>query len=318
VAPELEELVWGLRWAGRRSRGVPYAYPAFERILRRHRVAHIHRSVVYAQVLGSLPDLLPWIFTLHGVGFEEHWAHRPDMVQDIREYNEVAMRVIQAAPRSTVVARWLQDYVKERTGIAPPVTPPGIDLDEIARAGPEAFLRTSGLPPGYLLWVGRLAHEKGLDAFIGLAKRIPDRTFVVVTDRPQTEAFQEVKGPWPANVRYLNGLPRPTVVSAFHACSIHVSTSLYESASTTIPEAMACGKPVVGPDLFGPREIIQDSGGGYLYDPSLPDDLVRQVLAALDRPELGRKGQAYVREKRDWKKLAAYFDRQYEELASEA
>lgn len=311
-------MVWGLRWAGRRSHAVPRVYPAFERVVLRHRVAHIHRSVVYAQVLGSFPSLLPWIFTLHGVGFEEHWAHRPDMVQDIREYNEAAMRVIQAAPRSTVVARWLQDYVKERTGIAPTVTPPGIDLDEIALAGPEDFSRTSGLPQGYVLWVGRLAHEKGLDAFIGLAKRIPERTFVVVTDRPQPEAFREVAPPWPANVRYLSGLPRPTVVSAFHGCSIHVSTSLYESASTTLPEAMACGKAVVGPDLFGPREIIQDSGGGYLYDSTSPDDLERQVLAALDHPELGRKGQAYVREKRDWKKLAQFFDRQYEELANEA
>ena len=133
VAPELEELVWGLRWAGRRNRAIPYLYPGFERILRRHRVAHIHRSVVYAQVLGSLPRFLPWIFTLHGIGFEEHWSHRPDMVRDIREYNEAAMRAVQAAPRSTVVARWLRDYVAERTGLSPAVTPPGIDLEEFVR-----------------------------------------------------------------------------------------------------------------------------------------------------------------------------------------
>ena len=127
-----------------------------------------------------------------------------------------------------------------------------------------------------------------------------------------------MKGPWPANLRYFSGLPRATVVSAFQGCSVHVSTSLYESASTTLPEAMACGKPVVGPDLFGPREIIQDSAGGYLYDPSSPEDLERRVLQALDHPELGARGREFVREHRDWKKLAGFFDRQYEELAAEA
>ncbi len=264
-----------------------------------------------------MPKFLPWMFTLHGVGFEEHWPHRPDMIRDIREYNAAALRVVQAAPRSTVVARWLRDYVKERTGLSPAVTPPGIDFAEFDRTGPEDFLKTSGLPPGYLLWVGRLSHEKGLDSFVWLAKRIPDRVFVVVTDRPLAEAQQEVREPWPANVRYFERLPRPMVVSAFQGCSVHVSTSLYESASTTLPEAMTCGKTVVGPNLFGPREIIQDSGGGFLFDPSSLEDLERQTLAALDHPELGRRGQAFVHEHRDWKKLTEFFDRQYEELAGE-
>ena len=316
MAPELEELVWGLRWAGRRVRTVPSAYPAFERIARRHRVAHIHRSVVYAEVLGSRPKLLPWMFTLHGIGFEEHWAHRPDMVQDIREYNAAALRVVQAAPRATVVARWLQEYVAERTGLRLPVTPPGIDFEEFARTGPEPFLRLGGLPAGYLLWVGRLTHEKGLAPFVLLARRMPDREFVVITDRPRAEANQEVKEPWPANVMYFHGLPRELVVSAFQACSVYVSTSLYESASTTLPEAMACGKTVVGPRIFGPREIIADSGGGFLYDPPSPEDLERKVLAALEHPELGRRGEVFVHEHRDWRKLTAFFDRQYEELAT--
>jgi len=317
VAPEREIFVRNLQAAGRRNRAIRFLYPTFERIARRERVAHIHRSIEYAEVLGSRPNLLPWIFTLHGLGFEEHWGHDPAMVRVLREYNEAALRVVRAAPRATVVARWLRDFVLERTGVSPAVTPPGIDLSEFAHSDPDAFLRMSGLTPGFLLWVGRLVHEKGLDAFVRLAERIPDRSFVVVTDRPRSEAEQEVKGPWPTNLHYFAAVPRPVVVSAFHGCSVHVSTSLYESASTTLPEAMACGKAVVGPDLYGPREIIGDSQGGYLYDPKSPEDLQRQVLRALDHPELGQRGQTYVREHRAWKKLALFFDRQYEELASE-
>ncbi|HYM39211.1 MAG TPA: glycosyltransferase family 4 protein [Thermoplasmata archaeon] len=317
MAGEREIIIRSLQSAGRRYRAIPFLYPALERILRRERVAHIHRSIEYADVLGSRPTLLPWIFTLHGLGFEEHWGHDPAMIHVLRDYNEAALRVVQAAPRATVVARWLRDYVFERTGVSPAVTPPGIDLGEFARSNADGFLRKSGLPPGFVLWVGRLVHEKGLDTFVNLAARIPDRAFVVLTDRPRSEAEREVKGLWPKNLHYLDSVPRPLVVSAFHGCSIHVSTSRYESASTTLPEAMACGKAVVGPDLYGPREIIGDSQGGFLYDPASPDDLERQVLRALDHPELGQRGQAFVREHRDWRKLALFFDREYEELAGE-
>lgn len=306
-----------LQSAGRRTRAIPSLYPAFERVVRHEHVAHIHRSIEYADVLGSRPKMLPWIFTLHGLGFEEHWGHDPAMVRVLREYNEAALRVVSAAPRATVVAQWLRDYVHERTGVSPAVTPPGIDLDEFADPDPDAFLRMSGLESGFLLWVGRLVHEKGLDTFVRLAGRIPDRSFVVLTDRPRAEADAEVKGPWPRNLHYFDSLPRPMVVSAFQGCSVHVSTSLYESASTTLPEAMACGKAVVGPDLYGPHEIIGDSRGGYLYDPASAEDLERQVLRALDHPELGKVGQAYVRDHRDWKRLALFFDGQYEALASE-
>jgi glycosyltransferase involved in cell wall biosynthesis len=238
------------------------------------------------------------------------------MVRYVREYNRAALEVIDAAPRATVVARWMRDYIEERTSASPAVTPPGIDLAEFERAGPAEFLQHSGLAPGFILWVGRLALEKGLEGFVRLAERMRTRAFVIVTDRPEGEARSQGLPRLPPNIHYFSQLPRALVVSAFQGCSIYVSTSLYDAAPTTFLEAMACEKTVVGPNLFGPREIVQDSGGGLLYDPPSHDDLERQVLAALDHPELGRRGYAFVHEHRDWKKLARFFDRQYEELAS--
>jgi glycosyltransferase involved in cell wall biosynthesis len=238
------------------------------------------------------------------------------MVRYVRGYNRAALDVIEAAPVSTVVARWLRDYVEERTSASPAVTPPGIDLTEFEHTGPAEFLQHSGLAPGFILWVGRLALEKGLVGFVRLANRMRERTFVIVTDRPEGEARSQGLPLLPPNIRYFSQLPRALVVSAFHGCSVYVSTSLYDAAPTTFLEAMACRKPVVGPNLLGPREIVQDSGSGYLYDPASPDDLEHQVLAALDHPELGIRGHTFVRENRDWMRLAQYFDRQYEELAS--
>lgn len=316
VVSDRREIMWELRWTGKWIPPVLRMYPYFERFVRNCRIAHIHVLTEYADVLGSWPQLLPWIFTLHGIAFEEPWAGRPDMLRYVREYNAGALRAVRHATLATVVSRWLRDYIEERTSLTLPVTPPGVDLEEFDRSGPDAFLRYTGLEPGFPLWVGRLAREKGLESFQKLAARIPERTFVVVTDRPLEEAREEYPGPWPPNLRYVAGLPRPLVASAFHACAAHVITSRYEGASTTVVEAMACGKPCVVPDRFGPQEAVNDSGAGLVFDHASMDDLEEKTRKALDHPELGARGPPFVRENRDWKKLTAFFDRQYEELAS--
>jgi len=270
----------------------------------------------YADVLGAWPRLLPWIFTLHGIAFEEPWVGRPDMIRFVRGHNTNVLRSVQDATLATVVSRWVRDYVEEHTSLSPPVTPPGVNLEEFENSGPGEFIRYTGLEPGFALWVGRLAREKGLESFLELAARVPERTFVVVTDHPVEEARREYPGPWTPNLRYFAGLPRTLVASAFHACAVHVITSRYEGASTTVVEAMACGKPVVVPDRFGPQEAVQDSGAGLIYSHISLDDLAEKTRKAFDHPELGARGPPFVREHREWRKLTEFFDRQYEELGS--
>ncbi len=316
VVMDSRQAMWQLRWAARWIPPVGRMYPCFERFIRGFRVAHIHVLTEYADVLGAWPEVLPWIFTLHGIAFEEPWMGRPDMLRHVREYNAGALKAVKNATLATVVSRWVRDFVEERTSVSPPVTPPGVDLDEFEKSGPAEFLRATGLKPGFVLWVGRLAREKGLQSFLELAARIPERTFVVVTDHPEGEARKDYPGPWTANVRYFHGLPRPLVVSSFHACALHVVTSRYEGASTTVIEAMACGKAAVVPDRFGPQEAVGDSGAGLIYDHDSLDDFEEKTRTALDHPDLGARGPPFVREHRDWRKLAEFFDRQYEELAS--
>jgi glycosyltransferase involved in cell wall biosynthesis len=316
VFGDRRELMWELRWAGRWVPIARHLYPFYVRFVRAFRIAHVHVLTEYADVLGAWPNVLPWVFTLHGISFEEPWAGRPDMLRYVHEYNESALRAVRSATLATVVSRWVRDYVEEHTPLSPPITPPGVDLVEFDASGPSGFLRHSGLQPGFLLWVGRLAREKGLDWYLRLAQQVPDKTFVVVTDRPAEEAYADYPLPWPPNLRYFAGLPRPLVVSAYHACAAHVITSKYEGASTTVIEAMACGKPVVVPDRFGPQEAVHDSGAGLAFDYRSPEDLLEKTRQVLDHPELGARGPPFVRDRRDWRKLTAFFDQEYEALAS--
>ncbi len=311
---ETPEMLWALRFIGRRFRLFKSAYARYQYWIRHVDVAHIHRSPLYTEPFQAMEGRIPWIFTLHGIGFEEHRKESPDDYRWMRAYRDSVLQVMENASLATVVSRWLRDWVEERTAASVVVTPPGVDLLEFQQVPPSEFIEWSGVPEGFVLWVGRLSEEKQVDLFIDLASRLEDLHFVVMANSAERQFRALHGGRLPPNLHYIGMAPRRYVVSAFQGCSVHVNTSLYDAAPTTLIEAMACGKPVVAPDHTGPQEIIGDSGGGFLFDPRSVKSLEEQVLRALDNPQVGRKGFDFVREHRDWRVLVKYFDRQYAAL----
>jgi glycosyltransferase involved in cell wall biosynthesis len=69
-----------------------------------------------------------------------------------------------------------------------------------------------------------------------------------------------------------------------------------EAFGTYIIEALAAGVPVVQPDAGAFPELIEETGGGVIYD-----DLVNTLRELLTRPEeirrLGQSGRKSVAEK---------------------
>ncbi|MEE9600383.1 MAG: glycosyltransferase, partial [Thermoplasmata archaeon] len=213
-ASETPELLWGLRWIGKRVHSFRSAYAHYQRWIRRIDVAHIHRSFLYAEPFQAMGGRIPWIFTLHGIGFEEHRRGNPEVVKWIREYKASVLRAIEDATLATVVSRWLRDWVEERVSASVIVTPPGIDLQEFERAAASEFLRWSGISEGFVLWVGRLSEEKRLDLFIKLASRLEEHQFVVMANSPERQ-FRAIHGErLPTNLHYVGMAPRRYVVSA--------------------------------------------------------------------------------------------------------
>ncbi|MGA9390756.1 MAG: glycosyltransferase family 4 protein, partial [Candidatus Sulfotelmatobacter sp.] len=66
-------------------------------------------------------------------------------------------------------------------------------------------------------------------------------------------------------------------------------------------EAMAFGKPVVGPSYGAPAEIIRDGQNGFLVDPGDPAAVAEALLRLLSEPDvavaMGKAGRDYVRAK---------------------
>lgn len=142
----------------------------------------------------------------------------------------------------------------------------GVDA-ELFRPVPPADLNLEG---PVVMYVGRLAVEKNLDAFLGLT--LPG-TKVLVGDGPQREAL-EAKYP---DAVFLGPRYGDDLVAHYCAADVLVFPSRTDTLGLVMLEAAACGVPVAAFPVPGPNDIIGDSGAGVLSE-----DLAVAIEAALE------------------------------------
>jgi glycosyltransferase involved in cell wall biosynthesis len=186
------------------------------------------------------------------------------------------------------------------------VIPNGIELEAFAArsdvaGGARAEL---GLSPDALVVgsVGRLAEVKGQNYLLEAIAKLPRSLPVVcllVGDGPRRAHLETIASHLRIEDRvrflgYRNDIP--IVMSALDV--LVVSSEIPEAHSLTAIEALAAGKPVVGFDAGGLREVVAHGVTGLLVPPGDADALsqaIREILSAPDRgQEMGRAGARSV------------------------
>jgi glycosyltransferase involved in cell wall biosynthesis len=157
------------------------------------------------------------------------------------------------------------------------------------------------------LWltVGRLTQQKAYPnlfrAFAQVVKRLPRSTLLVVGRGPLRNELEDLARRLGllASISFVGF--RSDVASLLAAADAFVTASRYEGMPNVVIEALATGLPVVGTNVGGMPELIQDGANGYLVPPADPDALAsamsRVALASpKDRLEMGERGRAHVRD----------------------
>lgn len=147
----------------------------------------------------------------------------------------------------------------------------GVDLARF-RPGlpaPEAY---AALPRPILLYVGRVAVEKNVEAF--LSAEAPGSK-VVVGDGP---ALAELKARFPGAL-FLGALEGEALARAYAGADLFVFPSRTDTFGLVLVEAMAAGLPVAAYPVHGPIDIVAGSGAGVL-----DEDLARAIEGALHIP----------------------------------
>lgn len=161
-----------------------------------------------------------------------------------------------------------------------------------------AALRRSLLGDGRFLvvTVARLAHQKGIDVLIDVARRVrekaPDARFVVVGDGPlrdRVSGWAEAAGV--ADIVRFAG-ESSAVGDYLAAGDAFLLTSRWEALPVTIVEAFRARLPVIASDCGGVSEIVDAAVGAVtpIGDAQASADAV--LALAADEPMRRRKGEA--------------------------
>lgn len=170
------------------------------------------------------------------------------------------------------------------------VIPNGYD-EEMFKPCTQIVARTKlGLPLNkkILLAVGNLVNVKGHVYLISAMERIlkkHDAILVIVGSGPLYENLKqriyELK--LSDKILLVGRVTHSDIPLFLNACDIFVLPSLSEGFPTVIPEAMACGKPVVGTNVGGIPEIITNQDVGLLVNPRDILSLADGIIFALEQ-----------------------------------
>jgi glycosyltransferase involved in cell wall biosynthesis len=192
------------------------------------------------------------------------------------------LRAISAATRNQL----------RRLGATQPLVefPTWSDIEVFRSAGTARVSAGTGA-----LYVGSLTPLKGLDhliaAFSPVCRRVPSARLTLIGNALDVRYKRELErqiadlGLHDA-VAIEPPLPQAELAQRMAHARLLVLPSLSEGLGRVVFEAMATGTPVVGSEVGGIPELIEDGVTGYLVAPGNEAQLAERIVALLEDPEL--------------------------------
>jgi starch synthase len=210
----------------------------------------------------------------------------------------------------------------------------GIDVERYQPTANREVLAKYGISPErpYILFVGRITHQKGIMHLLRAAEHLEDGVQVVLcaTDPDTEELGREVDRQIDA-LKAKNGraiihvstfVPTDDIIPLYSQAAIFVCPSIYEPFGIINLEAMACGTPVVATAVGGIKEVVVPEETGLLvpFDHQCPEDhepqaarelatnLAQAMNALLKDPQtrrtMGEKARLRVEKLFSWQQVA--------------
>jgi len=120
----------------------------------------------------------------------------------------------------------------------------------------------------YILYFGRLSREKGIITLLNAVRNMGEELLIAGEGPFKNELITYIAEKKIDNVRLL-GL-----------------SEWYENCPLSVLESMACGKPVIGADIGGIPELVENKKTGLVFKPGNSDDLAEKIGYMLGNPDV--------------------------------
>ncbi len=152
----------------------------------------------------------------------------------------------------------------------------------------------------YVVYLGRLSSEKGIDVLIGAMDGLSDIELKIAGNGPQLKSLSELAEKRKLGhvhfIGYVEGKKKLKLLS--EAQAIIVPSVCYENFPYTVLESMAIGTPIIASNIGGLSTIIEDHKSGLLFDVSDSDALRKLISYLRDNPsqivEMGHYARSVV------------------------
>jgi glycosyltransferase involved in cell wall biosynthesis len=184
------------------------------------------------------------------------------------------------------------------------VAPNAVDTERFARAAETAgqdpgLRRRLGLPPRYVLFVGRLVRAKGVFDLLAAYATLPEEireavSLVFAGDGPERQELarrsREIE---PGRVVFTGFLQRDDLPAVYALGEAFVLPTHSDPWGLVVNEAMACGLPVVATRAAGcAADLVRDGENGYVVGEANGEELAQAMIRILTAAELrDRMGQ---------------------------
>jgi len=158
-----------------------------------------------------------------------------------------------------------------------------------------------------LLFVGRLEKIKGVEFLIQaisfIIKVFPQTTLTIVGDgHNKTDLCNLTKKLQLEKYIHFRGWVEHKDLNTYYekASIVVIPSVVPENFPTVCNEAMSAGRPVIGTNVGGIPEIIDDEVNGYLVEPENPEQIAEKVIKLFSEEkllkELGRNARKKAEE----------------------
>lgn len=174
-----------------------------------------------------------------------------------------------------------------------------------------------------ILSIGRIVEKKGLKYLImamqEVIKKYPEVTLFIGGDGPEKENLIQLCSELnlERNVVFLGFVPAEKIAERYASSDMFILPSIEtkygdtEGLGVVLLEAMACGVPVIGSNIGGITDIIEDHKTGLLTRPGDPDDIAKKVLLLLSdkglQTYLSRNAITLIHKKFSWDIVSKQF-----------
>ena len=133
----------------------------------------------------------------------------------------------------------------------------------------------------YVLYFGRFSEEKGIGTLTDVCKRLPEIPFIFAGSGPLEEKIKKIP-----NIQCVGFQKGEALEELIHKARFTVYPSeWYENCPFSVMESQMYGTPVVGADIGGISELIEDNVDGKLFESGNRQMLMNCIKELWSDPE---------------------------------